>query len=239
MVAATTSTIGDPHCFGFRDQIYDFMGEPNKTYCFYSHKTIFANFHLSKWDESKTYISKIGLCVLKNKIEVGLAESGDSLYCLFNGKPVNKDDFIEILNFSTGVFDEKGNEIQGYAVCDENNKWCNVKCGLFDIQYWWSDELYENVTCPHLSQSTTVLDIGVLSQGVLPHGIIGCTARYDKDPDLLFGLDYQGRGIIEGHYTDYEVSGLFETDFKYNKFGAEPDTEALFGIGTNSQSISE
>jgi hypothetical protein len=235
----TTTTTLDPHCVGFRGQVYDFMGEPDKVYCFYSSKTIFENLYLSEWMYKKTYISKIGLCVLKNKIEVGLTKKGDSLYCLFNGKEMNREGFDEIAYFPTGIFDQNDKEIEGYLVCDKDNKWCSVKCGSINLHYWWGDMLYENVICPHLNESLTVTEIGILSQGVLPHGVVGCTARYDKEPDLMFGLSPQGRGIIEGHYTDYEVSGLFETDFKYNKFGAEPDTEALFGIGTDNVAISE
>lgn len=233
---ATEVTL-DPHCTGFRGQIYDFMGEPDKTYCFFSSKTIFENFHLTEWQDKKTYISKIGLCVLKNKIEIRLAEN--SLYCHFNGTPMNREGMNEIANFPTGIEDKEGNEITGYLVCDKDNKWCNIKCGSMEMQYWWGDMLYDKVFCPHLNQNMVVTEIGILSQGVLPHGVVGCTARYDKDPDILFGFGPQGRGIIEGHYTDYEVSGLFQTDFKYNKFGAEPDTEPLFGIGSDTKSFSE
>ena len=32
------------------------------------------------------------------------------------------------------------------------------------------------------------------------------------------GSDAQGRGVLEGDYTDYIVDDLFATNFKYNQF---------------------
>ena len=55
----------------------------------------------------------------------------------------------------------------------------------------------------------------ILNHNLCPHGIIGQTA---SNKGLRLSSGEQGQGIIEGKIDDYEVSGLWSTNFKFNKF---------------------
>ncbi len=58
----------------------------------------------------------------------------------------------------------------------------------------------------------------VNADGVMPHGLWGQVANGDGEVDK--GTGYQGEGVIEGTYKDYEVGGLFDTCFtNHNQFG--------------------
>jgi len=53
-----------------------------------------------------------------------------------------------------------------------------------------------------------------------PHGVLGQTADPKKVGLIDADKPMQGKGIIDGAWTDYRIDGddLFGTSFKYNKF---------------------
>jgi len=70
----------------------------------------------------------------------------------------------------------------------------------------------DNVNEPYLD-----VHVGLKSRKHRLHGVVGQTSYYiDELPRQSFGI--QGEGIIEGTHLDYEVSGPWGTDFKYNRF---------------------
>lgn len=57
---------------------------------------------------------------------------------------------------------------------------------------------------------------GVFSDGVMPHGLLGQTADLDGIPRINYDT-FQGEGVIDGTYHDYEVSDLFANNFRFNR----------------------
>jgi hypothetical protein len=220
----------DPHLVGFNGEKYDFMGESGKIYNLFTSGTLQINMKLEEFLPERTYITAVGIKAGNSSIgvqEISVLLLKSEIECFYNGKPANRFGLNEVFNFNTGLKNQQGSSVYGWAVCDLKDRWLNVNTGSCDITVYHDNEMYENAICPHLNISVKVEKLGLISDGVAPHGILGITASC-INPRTCTGPN--GKGIIDGKPADYEVSSLFSDDCKYNRFGSEPNVEKIFGF---------
>ncbi len=240
-----TSVVGDPHCIGFGGERYDFMGEHGKYYSMLSTGTLQVNARMLAVPLSDfTFIDHVG-------IKIGCRESG----CVHIGVAIGSDAPIATLEdyiatespvyFDTGLRCGSGTAAMGSLVVEK--KTIKVDAGNFTIRIVQRDHDEEtNTDIPHLNLFFEVGELGLLSDGVTPHGVIGQTANKDRvKPQGLLGkgipegvyrlnraegdvfISHQGIGVVEGTYSDYEVSDPFGIDCRFNRFGTEPTVEPV------------
>lgn len=217
-----TLLFGDPHLYGFEGERFELHGEQNKYYNLLSDTYVQINAFFSSWnnDAVSTIVKKIGIKVGTPKNFNYMVMENDGLIT-YNGERLDKK-VIFNLNYQgyLGVvspkttfegFDPKIPDIQ-YAGTFQNIL-LQVRLPAYEFQVIKASE--------PLSDGSTGNFLNfmghIMNTDVRPHGIIGQTADFDGKARVATGN--QGEGIIEGVYSDYEVSGLMSDDFKFNKFG--------------------
>ena len=232
--SGTATTTGDPHVVGFNGEEYDFMGDDNVVYNMISTGTTQVNVRMSEIIPERTYMSEIGIKVPNYKFRIWLDEKSE-IQCELNEKPINRNSQQETVYFLSGLKNKDGSDNMGVAVFNLEDKWVTIDTGNCKFYIYKETEMYDNtVSCPHLNISTIVQEIGILSDGVKPHGFMGVTANHNTTRDCIGA---NGEGIIEGEYTDYEVSGIFADDFKFNSFGTKANFKKIFGYKSGSKTF--
>lgn len=199
---------GDPHFTGFEGEHFDFHGVPDKFYNLLSDKDIQLNTYFRKWatsgDANFTVIETIGLKIEEEK-----------LYFDINSLVKHNDEKVELpftmKHFSVSKFTELPDEYKEHVNNPEFGKF--IECYRVETEYYGFDFIVatDNFNPPYFNVSSWIK-----TDKRRPHGIIGQTADFDGQPRQATGN--QGEGVIEGVYTDYEVSSLFADDFKFNKY---------------------
>lgn len=241
---------GDPHCVGFYGEKFDFMGEDGKYYCMLSTGTLQLNVRMHSMPESTfTYIDEVGVKVGNNevgivKIKMGL-DIDDKNYCIahLDTHQISRDPVY----FSSGLKNKVGDAIMGCVHLQTDTLIIETGNCIVSIKRVTEDEELGEI--PHLDVKIKVLETGMLSDGVMPHGVIGQTIDTDREPpksDTILDrvpehvyrltdayidvyVERQGVGIVEGSYKDYQVSDAFADDFKFNRFGTAPTHTPVFG----------
>jgi hypothetical protein len=212
--------VGDPHFIGFDDTKFDLHGQPDKYYNLISDDYIQVNAYFKGWNGTQeTNMGEIG-------IKIGKKPNYTQIYMNRDGEAkINGEVLTQRIYFPLG-FDD----FQGYA--EFSREFEGFDQSLPGIQYAGSFEgakIYVNagkytfviVRCsePVSDQSYNRYFLNLISEirspNVRPHGIIGQTHNKDKK---RIPQGKQGEGVIEGVYTDYEVSSLWDCNFKYNRF---------------------
>lgn len=218
--------IGDPHIKGFEGDVFDFMGDHNKIYNLFSSGTIQINMKIKKSSpqlHDLTHVDSLGVKIANEKIEMHsyLTELG-MLAATFNKSQITP----KKLEFDTGLKKRNQTIIIG-SVKTINNR-IDIDAGNYKISLIRRDP-DEEVPVHHLNINIAITKLGILYDGIFPHGVVGQTADLDGKPRM--SQDKNGLGAIDGTYTDYEVSDLFADDFKFNRFGIAPMTKPKIGIG--------
>lgn len=213
---------GDPHFVGFKGNKYDVMGQPDHFYNLLSDSNVQYNAKFVPWkgNEKATVVGEAGIQV--GNAESGLTHVSFSLNgeALVDGVKLNDG---ESRVFQTGLRDMEGNFITGSAKL--NGKDLIVNTGEYVITLMAKPDGY-------IDHKLQVTKLGVQSDGVLPHGLLGQTGRPDYSKgDGKQGEGAQGEGAIDGVYTDYEVGSLFDSQFKFNQFGLLPTLVQTQGVG--------
>jgi hypothetical protein len=241
---------GDPHCGGFYGEKFDFMGEDGKYYCMLSAGTLQLNVRMHCMPESTfTYIDEVGIKVGNNevgivKIKMGL-DVDESNYAVahLDTHQISRDPVY----FSSGLKTKFGEAVRGSVHLQTDTLVVEAGNCMISIKRVTEDEELGEI--PHLDVHVDVLELGMLSDGVMPHGVIGQTIDKDRKPpksdtildripehvyrlnnaEIDVFVERQGAGIVEGSYKDYQVSDAFADDFKFNRFGTAPTHTPTFG----------
>ena len=223
----------DPHVIGFEGDDFDFMGEVGKIYNMLSTGTIQVNGKMGG-KNNYTHFEHIGIKVGKSKSIQYIEMPYERDFLNFPKATLNKKRITQKpIDFATGLKSKDGKAVMGYACLNNDCLYVDAGSCIIKVKHHpATDEL--PVRC--LNLLIRIKELGILSDGIFPHGVIGQTA--DGDGKGKIGRGKQGEGVIEGVYTDYEVSGLFADDFKFNRFGIQPMTKPRYGVGVKLQSIS-
>lgn len=219
----------DPHIVTFRGDEFDFMGEHGKWYNFLSAGTVQLNAKMTTFESNRTYISAVGL-KLGHKLDaihlVHAQMDGDIIAF----------DLADLHGAKSYLLNEMNQPFE-MSVDIKPKKYLSINAGNFVIKITRGIEMYNEIRCPHINIHVDIGELGTISDGVIPHGVVGQFATRLKGlPRKL--VCKQGEGIIDGNYNDYEVSGPFADDFKFNRFNTEPTTEKKYGYGVSRHAIS-
>jgi|GEM_PF-3060038 len=191
---------GDPHLVGFDGEKYDVMGQGGKIYNMLSDKNLQYNTKFERWgSDDATVIGEAAMQVGNNRVFFDRSGKAPTV----DGKPMT--------------------EGQSVALGDGSSaKWDGKKLTVTTPEYTINLEVKEpnNPKGAYLDSHVTINDGGPFSDFVAPHGLLGQTADGIKGlKDTGRDQGKQGGTVIDGTVNDYEVSDLWNTDDKFNRFG--------------------
>ncbi len=231
------AVISDPHIWGFEGDIFDFMGEAGKVYNMLSARSLQVNVRMGTDSPQNglTFICEVGVKV--GNMDTGITRihfkvERDALgfpLAYIDGKRIGQRPYF----FPMGLIAPNGEKLTGSVFLQGN--WLDFETGAYRLGFLRADPIIE-LKVPHIDICYETQNLGVLYDGVPPHGVVGQTA--DLDGKGRFGRGKQGEGAIEGVYTDYEVSDLWADDFKFNRFGTEPTVTPTLGACAKKKSLS-
>jgi len=216
------ASVSDPHFIGFEGERFFFNGKPDRYYNLLSDSNIQVNAFFRHWASSGEHMltatQKIGMIINETRIQFDSSKK-----VLVDGIRLNERPG-ETVYFKTGNGDHQGSmtvKFKGleeeYASLGHEEFGKPLKAYVLDVGGYnlhvvmATDESIVNR--PYLNF------VGQLkSTKVRPHGIVGQTADFDGETRQTVEGSIQGEGIIEGVYSDYEVSDLWANDFKFNRF---------------------
>lgn len=205
---------GDPHIVTFRGDRFDFMGEPGRWYNFVSTRSLQVNVLMGQYMGHLTYIAEAGVQVqTPDRREVHALAYMDGNLLRLRGEHA---DCVQMRYTPRKILEATGQALR--------------------VKLTRGRELYEGVIVPHINIGAGICKGGALCEGVTPHGVMGQFATRLRGVPRTSNCK-QGEGFIDGHYTDYEVSGPFCTLFRFNQYGVEPQFEPVFGIRQKCRSI--
>eukprot|EP00824_Muranothrix_gubernata_P006673 TRINITY_DN18606_c0_g1_i1.p1 TRINITY_DN18606_c0_g1~~TRINITY_DN18606_c0_g1_i1.p1 ORF type:complete len:461 (+),score=85.31 TRINITY_DN18606_c0_g1_i1:170-1552(+) len=188
---------GDPHFKGFHGGEYDVMGEPDKAYALVSDVDFQVNGKFVSYPgEDATYVGELAVRAKSNLIFMDALSNDMGLSPV---RPMNADG---IYNLDNGV---------------------SVTYHQHTATIYSDPWILRVDRMQTLATASRHLDISLDSiTGDLParspHGLLGQTARKTI---RAHATGHQGEGVIEGHYTDYEVPDIWSTDFVYSVYQGE------------------
>ncbi len=214
---------GDPHFVGFNGERYDVMGDIGKCYNLLTDYNIQVNslFASCMYEPENTHMNAVG-------IKVGTKSTG--IHKIFYGidREPRLDSHSIVRNkyntFPSGIYDADGRMVKAAVVWDGDKLLVNsgeyriTMSKVFELDEWMVECKFE------------ISRLGILADGVLPHGLVGCTARRPARSGIMFGT--QGEGVIEGNYKHYEVESIYSDAFKYNRFNTKQGYP-IFGYRPN------
>jgi hypothetical protein len=220
---------GDPHYVGLDGGVFDVQGVDGEIYNILSDSNVQVNSQYKKWNgnDGITVVDKTGIKVGTNDTFNTKGEQKATEIQIEAGDAAPKVDGEDLAlgqtkEFDTGLKDKDGKYVKGFVKYVEEGgvKKVVVNTGEYEMTYTKQGTGANT----YLDQGTKVTTLGVKSDGVLAHGILGETAHFDGTKrDGKQGAGAQGEGAIDGVYTDYKVTGLFATsnkevtDIKTNK----------------------
>jgi hypothetical protein len=226
-------TIGDPHFYGFDGESFDFMGEPDRYYNLLTDTEVQVNAYFIYWATSGadnyTVADRIGIRVSDHRIRIspaGLTIDGYEVpesqrsYHIAKGRIASVERFDRLDDRVPEPMRARegfGDFMRGYQVL--------TRCGY---------EFVVTVSTDHVNPPYLNL-LSRTTRRRWPHGIIGQTSDHDGVPRQPRGQN--GEGIIEGTYRDYEVSSLWGSDFKFNKYKAGGNRRRMFELAQDRFSL--
>lgn len=200
---------GDPHLVGFDGENYDVMGEGGNFYNMLSDKNVQYNTKFIDWGKpgkdgvQPTVIGEAGIQVGENLVYFDRGGGAPTV----NGQPLTKYQKVDLGN---GRFAE----------------WNGDKLVVKTDEYTINLEVKEKDNKGGYLDSTVTINEGVNphADGVKAHGLLGQTADgvegHRVGGDGNKNIEKQGGSVIDGVVEDYQVTDLWDNNFKYNRFGS-------------------
>lgn len=200
---------GDPHLEGFDGEKYDVMGKGGNIYNMLSDKNVQYNTTFVDWGKpgkdgvQPTVIGEAGIQVGSNMVQFDRSGAAPTV----NGKSLTKGQKVDL------------GEDQ-YAKWDGNDLTVKTTEYTIDLTVKAKDK-----NGGYLDSSVKINEgVNPLADGVAAHGLLGQTADgvegKRKGVDGNKNIEKQGGSVIDGVVNDYLVDGLWDNDFKYNRFSA-------------------
>jgi len=210
---------GDPHFIGFRGQRFDFHGEVDRVFNLVSDTNVqvnalFVNADLRPKKLHKTYIGELGILIGQHKLRFACNRGFDEHIISIDGEELIKS---KPLHFA----DEK----EAMIIRGVNDK-LTIDYHPYILRAWFSSSRHSSC---HITLRASFASATAMAS---PHGVLGQTANPLVHGQTAVGgvKSLQGEGLIEGHWTDYNIIGddLFGSNFKYNRFDDSLDIEQTF-----------
>jgi len=199
------SVCGDPHFTGLHGESYNIQGEPNKYYNILTDIDIQVNSlftsYCEKWVANATVLGMVSIKVDSMQISIS------------NRHEVSVNaQFLDPLSFPMNI--SFGDAVLYVSDAEDIT--------FFNREYEIAVQIVDNHRKAWSPSCTFILiDVGItiLDKTRKPHGLLGQTSTHTHPVVSNHQVGgNNGQGEIEGIYKDYEVSGLFGDDFKFNKF---------------------
>jgi len=189
---------GDPHFVGLHGEKYNVMGEPNKYFNILTDTDIQVNaLYIDPCETKIKNATVLGLVGIKTaSFQVGISSAHE---VFVDGVK------LDPISFPTNVS-------AGDATLYVYN---NAEVTFINKEYEVAVQVVNHLkTCVY---SYLDISISIFDKTRKPHGLLGQTSSHTHAISSKIGGN-NGEGEIEGSYRDYEVSGLFADDFKFNKY---------------------
>jgi len=210
--ASSSQSIGDVHFYGFNHQAFDFNGIPDKFYCLLSDNYVQVNALFRNWNKTgATSMKKIGVKIGNQKCGFTCLEMDQDGVCKMNGVEFKEQSYFPVVgNFHgdvnlTNKFEGYDTTLPGIEHAGRFENICmEITAGVYNFKLIRSSEpvSYKDEN-PYFVNLVT----NISRKDIQPHGITGQTVK-----------PTEGNFVIEGSEEDYEVSSLFASDFKFNRF---------------------
>lgn len=231
MPVTVSQTIADPHVTNFKGKEFFFYGNHDECFCLISSSNFYLNVRLYD-TQSKAPIMTEAAIVVGNS-QVGVKKYFVSSLNAGMEYIVVKNHTTDIVNlpcdsievFDTGLMDRKSEPIFGSLKVFHDHIVCHT--GNFITKIVRCTNKEHNALGPaHLDIYNSVDEIGILTEGVWPHGLVGCSLHPDCQNDFF------------GKESDYKISDLFETDFEFNVFEKYDLDKKQWFVGADKKAIS-
>lgn len=192
---------------GFDGEKFQFNGSPNKFFNLLTDETVQVNVHFNSYKNMDVIGIKLGLPF---SYISWLAENERAE---INNKKINSRSYFTVGGKNYFGYAEMKFEFESAPRCIKSNNF--ISCLFVNVgkyHFYITKNKKSNLLSPYILD----LSLTIRDKNVRPHGIIGQTADFNNKPRMSSGE--QGQGIIEGNAVDYEVSDLWTSNFKYNKF---------------------
>eukprot|EP00028_Trichosphaerium_sp_Am-I-7-wt_P004120 CAMPEP_0168524648 /NCGR_PEP_ID=MMETSP0405-20121227/10783_1 /TAXON_ID=498012 /ORGANISM="Trichosphaerium sp, Strain Am-I-7 wt" /LENGTH=477 /DNA_ID=CAMNT_0008546911 /DNA_START=301 /DNA_END=1734 /DNA_ORIENTATION=- len=194
---------GDPHFIGFLAQKYDFHGRPDKVFNLITASDIqvnalFLDSDLIKREKLRTYIGTIAIKTSKLRLKIGCNRTEASRFVIVNDEIMRAG---EKLTFGQVTIKRSSAE----------NDRTVLSTPAIELSMRFSASTYSSC---HINLRSKLISKTASHM----HGVLGQTA--DPETAFLVGEGDQGAGLIEGEWTDYQITGndLFGDDFVFNEY---------------------
>lgn len=225
-----TATIADPHVTNFKGNEFFFYGEHDECFCLLSATNMYLNVRLFDTNSKAPIMTEAGIIVgnemvgIKKFFVSSLNTTMSYIIAQEHSEDIENLACDTIHRFDSGLVDRRGNPIEGSFKIFHDH--VDVDTGNFKVKiYRCTDKEHNAVGPPHLDIYYEVGEIGVLSEGIWPHGIVGQSLDPDKTDNL------------QGDENDYKVSDIFARDFIYDCFSKRKVENKQWFIGVNKRSI--
>lgn len=216
MTEGTGTVIDDPHIIGFNGSKFDFMGKGDKSYALLSASNVQVNMKVKEFSPNFTYVSEVGVLIGTDKITKIHMTLPFNIF--IDGKGLKG----RMAAFDTGLPKRYG---QGSVRIVNNHIICLT--GAYKVNVSMYHRMPEG-DFDHFNVGAEVMPFGVLSEGVIPHGILGQTSH-----SMMSTIKYPYEGVED----DYLVSDVFSYDFKFNRFGTKPTVRPRLGVCDASRTV--
>lgn len=225
---AEGSIIADPHIENFKGQKFDFMGKHNQCFCMITTGTTQLNVLLIDTAVNFTVVIEAGLVISQPDAEPHNFTVVSTMYEPYYITVKHGNELIKVgqkKDFLTSLKDKNGDFVQGSVSLTHESALFNT--GNFTINLTRCHcRVHALQGHPHLDITAKVNPIGFLSDGVLPHGVIG---------QSLYSTN---KVVLEGEEEDYRVESLHSVDFKFKRFGLKQMVEPKFNMVTGMTALS-
>jgi hypothetical protein len=201
----------DPHFVGLQGEAYHVMGEPKKWFNIISDFDFQFNAYFESPCEGKwglSYMTKFAFLVKGWQIMIDTT-----------GNPTINNNIIWINRWGSVPLGVNGT-YGAFGRPWENNFWLDtpewgftIERHIVDFSIQKPGWMFWGTNCVPAYFNLQAVNEKAKHMNV--HGLLGQTAHH-KHKEANTGA--QGEGEIEGTYKDYEVSGPFGTDFKFNRY---------------------